>query len=330
MDARQQDVLSSKETCRERTMSNYSKTAILEAFRYLTLPFRVASRMRLSDRMPVVVLYYHRVADTDPVPWSLTNDQFRRHIDWLERHFDMVSLEEAQRRVVEGSSRPSVHVTFDDGYAENCDQALPLLIEREIPCTYFVTLDNVANHKPFVHDQKAGGEFPVNTIAQLRELSDLGIEIAAHTRTHPDLGQVDCLQTVYDEIVLAKRELAQLLGRRVRYFAFPFGMKTNLNHAAAAMAKADGIDCVVSAYGGYNYFGDDTFHLQRCHGDPELIRLRNAVTFDPRQMMKSKAALETDGPSVAEALAFYHEQNRLSSPVDLDAMGVVDSVPLAT
>jgi peptidoglycan/xylan/chitin deacetylase (PgdA/CDA1 family) len=293
-------------------MSNYSKTAILEAFRYLTVPFRIAMRQRLSSRgqMPVVILYYHRVADTDPVPWSLTNDEFQRHIDWLERHYDMISLEEAQRRVAQGSSRPSVHITFDDGYAENCDLALPMLIERRIPCTYFVTLDNVTREKPFVHDQERGGEFPVNTIAQLCELAERGIEIAAHTRTHPDLGQVHDLETVYDEIVLAKRELSQLLDRPVRYFAFPFGMKPNLSHAAAAMAKADGIECVVSAYGGYNYFGDDTFHLQRCHGDPELLRLRNAVTFDPRQMRKQKADLETNGRNVAETLAFYHENNR--------------------
>ena len=127
-------------------MPNLTKTAILEAFRCLTLPYRIVSRKRHASRnqMPVVILYYHRVADTDPVAWSLTNDQFRRHIDWLQRHFEMISLQEAQRRVAEGTSRPSVHVTFDDGYAENCDHALPLLVERQIPCTYFVTLDNVA------------------------------------------------------------------------------------------------------------------------------------------------------------------------------------------
>jgi peptidoglycan/xylan/chitin deacetylase (PgdA/CDA1 family) len=313
-------------------MSNYKKTAILEAFRYLTLPYRIVSsqRHRRDGTMPVVILYYHRVADTDPVPWSLTNDQFRKHIDWLQRHYEMISLAEAQRRVAEGSRRPSVHLTFDDGYAENCDLALPLLIERGIPCTYFVTLDNVANQKPFVHDQDRGGEFPVNTIAQLCELADQGIEIAAHTRTHPDLGQLHDLPGVYDEVVLAKRELSQLLGRPVRYFAFPFGMKPNLNHAAAAMAKAEGIECVVSAYGGYNHCGDDTFHLQRCHADPELIRLRNAVTFDPRHMRKQKAELATDGPNAAAAIEFYEQQKRSFYPAESSELTPAESLPLTT
>ena len=293
-------------------MSNYTKTAILEAYRYGTLPYRVVSRRRFARReqMPVIILFYHRVADTDTVPWSLTNAQFRRHIDWLQSRYDMISLEEAQQRVAEGSSRPAVHITFDDGYAENCDRALPLLVDRGIPCTYFVTLGNVVSAKPFIHDQSRGGGFPVNSLAQLRELAQQGIEIAAHTRTHPDLGKIHDPAVVYDEIVSAKRELSQLLDRSVRYFAFPFGMKPNLSHAAAAMARADGIECVVSAYGGYNHVGDDTFHLQRCHGDPELMRLRNTLTFDPRHVRRRKAVLATDGPDVAAALKLYQTRNR--------------------
>lgn len=313
-------------------MSNHFKAGVFEAYRNVTFPLRVVWKRRLSSRgqMPVVILYYHRVADTNPVPWSLTNRQFQRHVDWLQRHFDMVSLEEAQRRVAQGSTRPAVHITFDDGYAENCDHALPLLIERQIPCTYFVTLHNVAHRQPFAHDQQAGYKFPVNSIGQLRELAGQGIEIAAHTRSHPDLGKVDRQYEVYDEVVIAKRELSQLLGRDVRYFAFPFGLKANLNHAAAAMARAEGIQCVVSAYGGYNCFGDDTFHLQRCHGDPEFIRLRNAVTFDPRHLLKSKAALETDGPRVAESLAFYQEQNHAAVPIVVGTFGLGESVPITS
>lgn len=325
------DALRKRPTSAQWIMSNTTKTALLEAFRCVTLPYRLMVRRRYASlgQTPVVILYYHRVADTDPVAWSLTNDQFRTHIDWLQQRYDMVSLAEAQRRIREGNDRPAVHITFDDGYAENGDQALPMLIERQIPCTYFVTLDNVANAKPFVHDQNAGREFPVNTISQLRDLADQGIEIAAHTRTHPDLGQVDDLEVVYDEIVTAKRELSDLMGRPIRYFAFPFGMKPNLNDAAAAMARAEGIECILSAYGGYNDHSEDAFHLQRCHGDPELIRLRNAVTFDPRHIRKKKSILPTSGPAVAIALQYYHQRNKTIpnvASVDLTTHSI-DSFP---
>lgn len=308
-------------------MSNIAKTAILETFRRITWPYRRVASSHYSHRQqtPVILVYYHRVADTRPVAWSLTNAQFKAHIDWLQSQYQMVSIAEAQRRIVEGNDQPVVHVTFDDGYAENCDQALPLLIDRGIPCTYFVTLDNVANARPFGHDQKLGCDFPANTIAELRDLAEQGIEIGAHTRTHPNMGQVQDLETIYDEIVLAKQELSELLDRPVRYFAFPFGMKPNLSSAAAAMARADGIDCVVSAYGGYNFPGSDPFHLQRCHGDPELARLRNAITFDPRHMLRTKMRLETSGPRVAEALEFYRARtdSARSPSSEVDSTAVV-------
>ena len=181
-------------------MSNIAKTAILGTYCYATMPYRWWKRQKAaaSGKMPVILLYYHRVADTQSVAWSLTNAQFRAHIDWLQRNYDLVSMEEAQQRVREGSSRPCVHLTFDDGYAENCDEALPMLIERRIPAAYFVTLGNIANNKPFKHDQLAGGGFPVNTVDQLREIHDQGIEVAAHTRTHPNMGEVHDMGRVYD------------------------------------------------------------------------------------------------------------------------------------
>ena len=45
-----------------------------------------------------------------------------------------------------------------------------------------------------------------------------------------------------------------------------------------------GFDGVCSAYGGYNFPGDDPFHLRRIHGDPETIRLKNWLTLDPRKL----------------------------------------------
>lgn len=292
-------------------MSNYCKTAFLEAYRCGTLPYRLAANRYFTrcNSIPVIVLYYHRVADTSPVDWSLTNAQFRRHIDWLQDRYDLVTLAEARRRIAEGNSRPSVHITFDDGYAENCDAAIPLLLDRRIPCTYFVTVDNIVHAKPFRHDRARGQIFPVNSVAQIREMAENGIEIAAHTRTHADLGNIQDPQVLYDEIVLARRELSNLLNRPIRYFAFPFGMKTNLNPVAAAMAKADGIECVVSGYGGYNRVGGDTFHLQRCHADPELIRLRNAITFDPRHMWKNQVFFESADSEVAAAIDYYRSRN---------------------
>lgn len=285
-------------------MSASWKTVALDVHRRLTTPWRAWMRHWLlgQRRMPIILLFYHRVADREPVPWSLTNRQFAAHVDWLEKHFEMISLEEAQRRIIAGENcRPAVHVTFDDGYAENCDAALPMLIDRGIACTYFVTLENVLTGRPFAHDAQVGKRFPVNTIGQLRQLSARGVEIGAHTRTHPDLGQIAEPRRLIDEVVTARRELEDNLAAPVRYFAFPFGMPRNLNGAVVRLARAAGLKAVCSAYGGYNFPGGDGFHLQRCHGDPELPRLKNALTLDPRQVAR-RPVKAASPPSLEEKM----------------------------
>ena len=82
----------------------------------------------------------------------------------------------------------------------------------------------------------------------------------------------------------AKEELETVLGRPVRYFAFPYGLSDNLNPAAFALAKEAGYAGVCSAYGGFNFPGDDPFHLQRIPVSDDMIRLKNWVTLDPRKL----------------------------------------------
>jgi hypothetical protein len=69
----------------------------------------------------------------------------------------------------------------------------------------------------------------------------------------------------------------------VRYFAFPYGKRENLSSAAFAVTKTAGYEGACSAYGGFNFPGDDAFHLQRVPVDNHLIRLKNWTTIDPRK-----------------------------------------------
>jgi peptidoglycan/xylan/chitin deacetylase (PgdA/CDA1 family) len=232
--------------------------------------------------LPVAVLFYHRIADDRATPWTTSNRSFQRQIQWLARRFDLVSLEEAQRRIRAGNRRACVAVTFDDGYAENLHKAIPLLIENGIPCTYFVTLRNLTTNEPFPHDRELGHRFLPNTLEQIRMMVRSGIEIGAHTHSHPDLGRVPEEDELRAEIIDARQELQSLTESPIRYFAFPYGQHANLTARAFRLAKEAGYDGVCSAYGGYNVPGGDVFHLERIHGDEELIRIKNWTTIDPR------------------------------------------------
>jgi len=279
------------------TLMKNTRQNLLAAYYYATTPWRAMSNVfsRCVGSAPVSILFYHRVADDSPNDWTISTDDFARHIDYLTHHFDLVSLQEAQERLLSRRNhRPAVSITFDDGYADNCAFALPLLIRERIPVTYFVTLENIESRTPFPHDAACGEPLAPNTIEQLRSLSASGIEIGAHTRTHPDLGVIDDEDILLDEVVTATRELSLIVDQEVRYFAFPYGLPKNLNQRVFEMARAHGIEGVCSAYGGYNFPGDEGFHLQRIHGDPELMRLKNWLTIDPRKRrVKTKFGLGT-------------------------------------
>jgi peptidoglycan/xylan/chitin deacetylase (PgdA/CDA1 family) len=266
---------------------NTWRPLLLSLYYHATLPLRWRNRACAvaESRVPMVVLFYHRVADDRSTPWTMSNRMFMRQIRWLQQRFEMISLEEAQRRIRRGvNDRPCVSITFDDGYAENCQQAIPLLIKERIPCTYFVTVKNVLDGEPFEHDVRCGRPAPPNTLEQLRAMAAAGVEIGAHTFTHADLGQITDRQALYSEVATAGRELQATIGRPVRYFAFPFGLHANLSRAAFEVARQAGYEGVCSAYGGFNFPGDDAFHIQRMPTDSTMIRMKNWVTGDPRKL----------------------------------------------
>lgn len=267
------------------------KSCALGAYCAVTLPARRrdARKRAANGTEPVRVVFYHRVADETLNDWTITTAAFAEQVCWMQSQFDLVNLSEAQRRIASGRNCvPTACVTFDDGYAENMRFAVPLLVERSIPFTYFVSTNHVLRNKPFPHDMKAGRPLPPNTVQHIRELAAAGVEIGAHTRGHVDLCAIRHESLLADEIVGCKHELEQCIGRPVQYFAFPYGQHENLSPLAFRLAYQAGYEGVCSAYGGYNFPGDDPFHVRRIHADPELIRFKNWLRVDARKLRKQR------------------------------------------
>src|SRR5262249_41476112 len=155
--------------------------------------------------------------------------------------FDVVTLEEAQKRIASGANdRATVCITFDDGYADNTLFAIPLLMRYGMPFTYFVSTDHVLRGATFPHDMAAGQPLGANTLEHLREMVVAGAEIGAHTRSHANLGGALSREQLSDEIAGSKRELENALQCKIRYFAFPYGLHENLSAPAFRMAYEAG------------------------------------------------------------------------------------------
>ncbi len=263
------------------------KSPLRDLYYLATLPQRkhLAAQRVQQKQVPVIVLFYHRVADHAPNPWTISNTRFRAQLRWIQQRFEIISLTTAQQRIAsDANQQPAVCITFDDGYADNCDAAIPWLLENNVPFTYFVTSSNLLSGEPFAHDSDQNCPLAPNTPQQLRDMAAAGVEIGAHTRTHADLGTLAAESDLYDEIVGSKHDLEALLDTAVRYFAFPFGLQENMTTAAFRVAFQAGFWGVCSAYGGYNMPGSDSFHLQRIHGDPTWSRFRNWLSVDPRKL----------------------------------------------
>jgi peptidoglycan/xylan/chitin deacetylase (PgdA/CDA1 family) len=265
-------------------LTDFYREPLIGMYYLASLPKRRwdAARHAAAGRAPVISLFYHRVADVHPNDWTISVDRFKAQIDWLRERFDITSLAEAQSRIgSQHNGSAAVCITFDDGYAENCDVAIPWLVEEEVPFTYFVSTDHILLGRPFEHDLALDCPLAPNTPDQIRAMAAAGVELGAHTRRHVDLGAIADETQLRDEIVGSKRDLESITGHTVRYFAFPYGMRRNLSPTAFRVAFQAGYWGVCSAYGGYNRPGDDPFHIHRIHADPRWSRFCNWMTADP-------------------------------------------------
>ena len=99
-------------------------------------------------RRRLTALAFHRIADvSDPdLPGfvgnvSATPEDFAAHLDFLVRHFQVVGIDDLLACLDGGDDLPerAALVTFDDGYRDNLEVAAPLLAERGLPATLFLT-----------------------------------------------------------------------------------------------------------------------------------------------------------------------------------------------
>jgi len=104
--------------------------------------------------------------------------------------------------------------TFDDAYADCATYAFPVLEQYGFPSAVFV----ISGH---VGGSTSWDGLPMMTMDQIHFWDAHGVEIGAHTRTHPDLTAASD-QEVTDEVTGSKEDLMKA-GLRPVSFAYPYG-----------------------------------------------------------------------------------------------------------
>jgi folate-dependent phosphoribosylglycinamide formyltransferase PurN/peptidoglycan/xylan/chitin deacetylase (PgdA/CDA1 family) len=199
------------------------------------------------------ILLYHRVNDISQDVLTASTRRFAEHLVTLRRYYHPMTTEEMVERIA-GHARlepTAVGVHFDDCYRDVRTCAAPLLAAAGIPGTAFVSSGFVDTERVFLHDEERYPHRFENFRTQdLRELTGLGVSVAAHTVNHVDLGSVS-LEQAQVEVVESGRQLERLMSRPVPLFSFPFGRLDNIREEVRKMVMAAGYQALFSAHGGF-------------------------------------------------------------------------------
>ena len=123
---------------------------------------RVAARLGAHGRREgeprAAILLYHRIAEPqeDPFRLCVAPDRFEEHLEQVRTVYRVTTLKHVIAELAEPSGDgPHVAVTFDDGYRDNLDVAVPVASRLGVPLTVFVTVEPVASGERFWWDDLA-------------------------------------------------------------------------------------------------------------------------------------------------------------------------------
>jgi peptidoglycan/xylan/chitin deacetylase (PgdA/CDA1 family) len=229
----------------------FFRTAQFRADRLATLYFfRPLGHISTTVSPRVPILMYHSVSTGDesrcwPYFRTVTHPRvFRRHLEILSRNgYRTATLAAAGERLRNRSAvtEKLAALTFDDGYADFCSEAFPLLTRYGYTATVFLPTAYIAD-QPRTFDDKG-----CLTWSQVRDLHRAGVEFGSHTVTHPQLSELPDAE-VERELRDSKTEIEDRTGTPVVSFAYPYafpghrgGFKRNLDRLLAQAGYQTGV-----------------------------------------------------------------------------------------
>ncbi|HEX2196236.1 MAG TPA: polysaccharide deacetylase family protein [Actinomycetota bacterium] len=184
------------------------------------------------------ILCYHSLDPAWSSPMAVAPATFAAHAAWLARRRGVVSAERAAAAMSRRGALPRgmAALTFDDGYSDLYDHALPALSRHRLPATVFLVTDTLTLGKTVDWvDDPPPHELATLTAEQVLEMQDAGVAFGSHSRAHADLTALSYDACVAD-LKASREALEDLLRRRVTLLAYPRGRHDDDVRRAAAGA----------------------------------------------------------------------------------------------
>ena len=176
---------------------------------------------------PIPILTYHQIGEAPPKGGFMRSlhvaaADFSRQMSWLRRlGYRGLSMSDLMPYLRGDRKGRVVGITFDDGYRNNLELALPVLQSNGFTATCYVVSNLLGSTN--VWDEPLGARpVPLMTADEIRQWAQAGMEIGSHTQHHVDLRQCDPAQA-RQEIIDSRHRLQDILGRPVSQFCYPYG-----------------------------------------------------------------------------------------------------------
>jgi peptidoglycan/xylan/chitin deacetylase (PgdA/CDA1 family) len=245
----------------------------------------------------VVVLVYHSIHPSKGFA-DATPSLFSDHLAWLTEHCDLVPFESVlDARSSSPHERPTVALTFDDGYSDVHEYALPELTRLQLPATIFLTVGLIDGDEGVVRRMASLQQATVEDVAgltwtQVKEIISAGSTVGSHGLAHVNLAEADD-RTVTSEARLSKERIEEESGQAVACFAYPFGKPKH--HVTPRTMRLVGST-------GYTRAGTIHFRGVRPRDDPLAVP-RFAITRDSLETLEAKVTGKLDFMGMYQAYA---------------------------
>lgn len=197
---------------------------------------------------------------------------FEDKMHFLQRHTNVISLDEFFAGKL-SPAKMNIVLTFDDGFQSCASHVIPILQKLILPATFFISSGFVnltkEEESEFIRTKLAKNQQidPGATAGlkkeDLQRIAELGFIVGGHTLNHCNLATLADEEMLRYEITEDKMRLENLTGKRVEYFAYPFGAYRNPSINIADVLRQAGYKGAVTTIPGLNQIGSNPFILHR-------------------------------------------------------------------
>ena len=267
------------------------KKILFAGFAILVLCFGAlalyAHSLMQKEALGVPVLNYHQINDRDKNALTVTTKEFDAQMKLLSQEGYTTITPEEMIAAWNGEGKlpdKPVIITLDDGYADNYENAYPILKKYHLRATIFLISDFMDRFPNYL------------TWSEVAEMQESGlIDFESHTLSHEELSKVSDENEIWTQLDDSRKALEWNIGggKRIRFIAYPCG---EYDQRVEELTKEAGYDAAFTVNYGWSLPTENRYYLSRVPifggVNHSLLRFKLRLAYGP--VVKPLLALKKD------------------------------------